>query len=129
MLPSRSRHVAVSVCVPSPEDVLLVVQRAGSIPDPPALSVQFQYTVTLLLFHPAPFAEGDGLADADGGTMSHSRPQLPVATTFGSPVQTSAAAKSTMRLSAYGIPHRALLICTAPGLHVAPVMAAQLPFD
>jgi len=39
VLPARSVQVALSVRVPSPLLVLLVVQRAGSIPSPPAGSV------------------------------------------------------------------------------------------
>ena len=55
---------------PSPEDVLLGLQFALSIPEPPELSAQFQVTVTLLLFQPAPLAAGDWVGLALGGMES-----------------------------------------------------------
>jgi hypothetical protein len=48
--------------------MLLVVQLLGSRPDP--LSVQFQVTVTSLLFQPAVFAGGARVAFAVGGVVS-----------------------------------------------------------
>jgi hypothetical protein len=42
VLPAKSLHVALSVRpLPSPDEALLGVQLAVSIPDPPALSAQF----------------------------------------------------------------------------------------
>jgi hypothetical protein len=59
VFPAWSVQLAFTVIgLPSPEETLLVVQCAGSIPEPPASSVQFQFTVTSLLFHPAAFAGG-----------------------------------------------------------------------
>ena len=54
MTPARSVHDALSVIAPSPLDVLLVVQSAGSIPAP--VSDQFQVTTTSVLFQPFTFA-------------------------------------------------------------------------
>ena len=66
MLPAKSLQVALSVSDPPPNArvVLVAVQLAGSIPTPPALSVQCQVTVTSVLFQPAALAAGDwvGLA-------------------------------------------------------------------
>jgi hypothetical protein len=55
---------------PSPDDVDVVVQFALSIPEPPALSLQFQLTVTSVLFQPAPFAAGLRVGAAVGATTS-----------------------------------------------------------
>ena len=73
VLPATSLQVALSGRLPSPDETLLVVQLAVSIPEPPALSAQFQVTVTSLLFQPAPLAAGDraGLAV---GAMASSAP-------------------------------------------------------
>ena len=56
------------MAVPSPADVLLVVQLAGSMPEPPA-SVQFHVTVTSVLFQPAT-ALGDCVGPAVGANAS-----------------------------------------------------------
>ncbi len=63
-------QVASKVMVPSPDEVLLVVQLAESIPEPPVLSVQFHVTVTSALFQPAPLAAGDCVGKAVGGVLS-----------------------------------------------------------
>src|SRR5207247_132892 len=68
--PTRSLQLALNGSVPSPLDVLLLVQLAGSRPLPPALSLQFQLTVTSLLFQPAPLAVGDWLGAATGAVTS-----------------------------------------------------------
>jgi len=60
--------VAVRVWTPSPLEALLVVQLAGSTPA--AVSVQFQETVTSLVFQPAALAVGDWLGLAVGGVVS-----------------------------------------------------------
>ena len=70
MFPARSLQVAVSVISPSPDEVLLMVQLAGSIPEPPVLSAQFHVTVTSLLFQPLAFAAGDCVGEAVGGVVS-----------------------------------------------------------
>src|SRR5207249_3354565 len=67
-LPALSLQVAVRVCTPSPLEVLLVVQLAASTPA--AASVQFQVTVTSLVFQPAALAWGDRLGLAAGGVVS-----------------------------------------------------------
>ena len=54
--------------MPSPEDTLLVVQWARSIPDPPA-SVQLHVTVTSVLLHPAVLL-GDCTGLATGAIVS-----------------------------------------------------------
>ena len=60
----------VKVSVPSPDEVDEVVQLQRSMPTPPALSVQFQFTVTSVLFQPAPLAAGDWVGAAVGGIAS-----------------------------------------------------------
>ena len=61
--------------LPSPIEVLLVVQLAVSIPEPPALSVQFQFTFTSEVYQP--LAPALPLPDAGRGGrrdgISHSR--------------------------------------------------------
>ena len=53
MFPARSLQVACNtIDSPSPDDMLEVVQFAGSIPEPPALSLQCQLTVTFVRFQP-----------------------------------------------------------------------------
>ena len=59
VLPAKSLQVAVTeIAGPWPDETVLVLQLARSIPDPPALSVQFQVTVTSVVFQPAPLAGG-----------------------------------------------------------------------
>ena len=70
MFPAKSLHVADSRIVPSPEEVLDVVQFAGSIPEPPTSSPQFQVTFTSLAFQPALFTAGTCVGDAVGGIVS-----------------------------------------------------------
>ena len=71
MFPARSLQVALNtILLPSPDDVLLVVQLAESIPEPPALSAQFQVTVTSELFQPARLADGDWDGLAVGAVIS-----------------------------------------------------------
>ena len=70
MLPALSLQVAFNVSVPSPDEVEEVVQLAESMPDPSALSVQFQFTVTSVLFQPAPLAAEDWVGAAVGGIES-----------------------------------------------------------
>jgi len=50
-------------------DVELVAQVAGSTPAPPSL--QFQVTVTSVLFQPAPLAAGLALGTATGAFLIH----------------------------------------------------------
>src|SRR5690348_8612827 len=105
-----SEQVAVSVIgLPSPVDVLLVVQASGSMPDPPALSVQCQLTVTSVLFQPAPFFGGDCAGAAVGGVVSHWRPHPEMERLALWLSEIVSLEKSTVWLSAYGIPQRSLL--------------------
>ena len=66
--PASSVQLAVSVIVPSPLEVLWVVQLLGSIVE--RGSVQFQSTVTSLLFQPLAFAAGCATGFATGGAVS-----------------------------------------------------------
>ena len=75
MFPTASLHVALSVCTPSPLEVLLGGQLLASRPAPPGLSVQFQVTVTSDLFQPA-LAAGDWVALAVGARVSTSQVKL-----------------------------------------------------
>ena len=74
MLPARSLQVALRLMVPEPLLTLLVVQLAGSMPlmDPELVegSLQFQVTVTLLLFQPEGAAAGDWVGLATGAVVS-----------------------------------------------------------
>src|SRR5581483_931117 len=58
VLPALSVHVAASVPMTSPLDMLLVAQLAVSMREPPLPSLQFQVTVTSLLLQPALLAAG-----------------------------------------------------------------------
>ena len=66
--PASSVQLAVSVIVPSPLELLWVVQLLGSIVE--RGSVQFQSTVTSLLFQPLAFGPGCATGLATGGAVS-----------------------------------------------------------
>jgi hypothetical protein len=69
VLSARSVQLAVSSSAsPSPDEVELVVQLAGSTPG--FASVQFHVTVTSLLFQPSPLAAGAAFGAAVGGVVS-----------------------------------------------------------
>ena len=74
VLPAISLQLADSVIAPWPDETLLVVQLAVSMPEPPTLSAQFQVTVTSLLFQPASLAAGDWVGLAVGGVLSAGGP-------------------------------------------------------
>ena len=63
-------HVAAKAMMPSLLEVLLVVHVEGSMPQPPVSSVQFQVTVTSVVFQPAALAAGDWVGLAVGAVVS-----------------------------------------------------------